>query len=284
MISTSQVILGDCRKVLPRMKSGSVDLVLCDPPYPGIVKEYGHFLEEEWFDLMNAVVPEVRRVLTPSGSAVFILKPNAEKAGRMRLWLWEFLATWGRKWNVVQDCYNWNFAQLPFGAATTCGLMRGSVSYSVWLGSSDCYRNQDAVLWPESETSKNRREKTKARGWKAEFTSASASRRNTDKPRLDATRAYGAAVRRGGVTPFNLIPTTNTKNPDPENTHPARTPEDVVRFWVKYLTKPGDTVLDPFAGSGTTLFVANEEGRDAIGIEIDGEYVKCVRERMRRRA
>jgi DNA modification methylase len=276
---TARIIHGDSCKKLASLANASVSLVLCDPPYPCVPKSYGVWTEEEWFDLMNAVVPECRRVLKPHGSMVVILQPNSAKAGRMRLWLYEFIATWGRKWNLVQDCYQWNFAALPFGAATTCGLMRSSVKHCVWFGSPDCYRDQGAVLQPESDRSKYRRSKMKPE-WATSFTSASASRRNSDVPRLDSRRAYAAAERRGGVTPFNLIRAANTKNPEDGNTHPARTSEDVTRFWIRYLTKPGDVVLDPFAGSGTTLFVANEEGRSSIGIEQNAEYVKSVKKRM----
>ncbi len=270
----ARIVRGDCRDKLRSVASGSVSLVLTDPPYPGIAKEYGVWTEEEWFGLMDAVMPEFRRVLTPGGSAVVLLKPNSEKAGRMRLWVWEFLSQWGRRWNVVQDCYAWNYAQLPFGAATTCGLMRGSVLHCLWFGAADCYRDQDAVLWPESPVSRARR----GRGEKTTYSSPSASNRPSGN-RLDTARAYASALKRGGTTPFNLIPFTNTTNPPGEagEGHPARTPEDVVRTWVRYLTRPNDLVLDPFAGSGTTLRVAAEEGRRGLGIEIRKEYVATAR-------
>jgi DNA modification methylase len=45
---------------------------------------------------------------------------------------------------------------------------------------------------------------------------------------------------------------------------------------------PGDTVLDPFAGSGTTLVVAHQIERNSIGIEIDPEYIKIIEERLKR--
>ena len=275
----NHLIHADCRIALRQLRSRSVQFVFADPPYPGIDREYGVWVEEDWFDLMDEVVPQIRRVLVPNGSAVFFLKPNSESAGRMRLWVWEFLAKWGREWNVIQDVYAWNFAQLPFGAATTCGLMRGSVANCVWLGESGCYRNQDAVLWSESEVTKARKLSIRANGNRRKngFTSPSASKRNTDRPRLDAARTYESVDRRGGVTPFNVIMASNTKNYDDD--HPARTPEDVVRFWIRYLTKPGDTVLDPFAGSGTTLRVAAEEGRKSIGIEKDAKYVKAIKKR-----
>ena len=78
------------------------------------------------------VVEQSRRVLKPSGSAVFILQPNSERVGRMRPWLWEFLAWTARRWNQVQDAWWWNTAALPLGGEI--GLMRPSLKTCVWLG------------------------------------------------------------------------------------------------------------------------------------------------------
>ena len=91
---------------------------------------------------------EGRRVLKPTGSMVVILQPNFEKVGRMRLWLWDFVAWAGREWNLVQDVYWWNFGCLPSACASRHhGLMRQSVKMCVWLGPAGCYRRQDNVLW-----------------------------------------------------------------------------------------------------------------------------------------
>lgn len=84
---TCTILEGDCREVLPTLPSASVDCVITDPPYPHIRRSYGYWTEAEWFDLMRAVVPQCMRVLKPTGSAVFILQPNSERVGRMRLWL-----------------------------------------------------------------------------------------------------------------------------------------------------------------------------------------------------
>lgn len=46
-------------------------------------------------------------------------------------------------------------------------------------------------------------------------------------------------------------------------------------------SRPGDTVLDPFAGSGTTGAVATQEGRDFIGIEINSDYCNIIKQRIR---
>lgn len=66
--------------------------------------------------------------------------------------------------------------------------------------------------------------------------------------------------------------------------HFATFPEELVRPCIKAGSRPGDTVLDPFSGSGTTGAVAIQEDRDYIGIEINPEYTKMSEQRLREAA
>jgi hypothetical protein len=146
---------GDCTEVLKTIPDNSIDCCVTDPPYAEISRAYGRLTEPDWHTLMDSVVTEVRRVLKPSGSAVFVLQPNSENIGTMRLWLWEFIVRWGKQWNFIQDAYWMNTAALPTAhCQRKYGLMRGSIKHCVWFGSPDCYRNQDAVLWEPSDSMK----------------------------------------------------------------------------------------------------------------------------------
>jgi len=62
--------------------------------------------------------------------------------------------------------------------------------------------------------------------------------------------------------------------------HPTAKPLPMVGDWVRLFTDPGDTVLDPFAGSGTTLRAAVDNGRKAIGCEIDERYCELIVKRL----
>ena len=69
--------------------------------------------------------------------------------------------------------------------------------------------------------------------------------------------------------------------PEDVNTgHPAQKPADFVRQLVANLTPPDGTVLDPYAGSGTTLRAAKDLGRRAVGIEIEERYCEIAAERL----
>ena len=62
--------------------------------------------------------------------------------------------------------------------------------------------------------------------------------------------------------------------------HPTQKPEELMRRLIRFFTKPGDTILDPFMGSGTTLRAAKDLGRKAIGIELNEEFCEMAARRM----
>jgi DNA modification methylase len=254
---------------LKKLASQSIDLLLTDPPYPEIDREYGRMTEEDWHDLMRVVVTEGRRVLKPTGSMVVLLQPNFEKVGKMRLWLWEFVTWAGREWNLVQDAYWWSYDALPLsGTKRHQGLLRSSVKMCVWLGASNCYRNQDNVLWLPSDVN------------------FAESRENRAVRRGPSGRTYNhgemseTVEARGGSTPFNLLPIAAGGNAS-DNGHPAKTPYDVAVWWVKYLLPPGGVLLDCFCGSGTMLAAALDFGAsNVIGIEKQKKYLKIAAKRI----
>ena len=212
---------------------------------------------------MKPVVREVRRVLRPNGSAVFILQPNSSQVGRLRPWLYDFECWAIHEWNVVQDVYWWNWSALPTcGANPQGGLLRPSVKHCVWLGPPDCYRDQSAVLLPESDG--NRRARKLARH--ETYVRPSGLSVNEFASRQ-------AAVERGGVIPFNLIPCGNARG---SGGHPAATPLALCDFWVKYLCPVGGIVLDPFCGSGTTGVACIRHLRRFVGIERDAKYLQEI--------
>lgn len=69
----------------------------------------------------------------------------------------------------------------------------------------------------------------------------------------------------------------------PTPLHPTQKPESLMRWIVDAVTMPGDLVLDPFMGSGTTLVAAKLLGRKAIGIELDERYCEIAAKRLSQR-
>jgi site-specific DNA-methyltransferase (adenine-specific) len=65
-----------------------------------------------------------------------------------------------------------------------------------------------------------------------------------------------------------------------DNTHPTVKPLALMRYLVRLVTPPGGLVLDPFAGSGTTLLAARLEGAAAIGVELEEEHCEIIARRL----
>ena len=76
------------------------------------------------------------------------------------------------------------------------------------------------------------------------------------------------------------IPVVN--NDDPERIHPTQKPTDLAAYFVKTYTQPNDLVLDPTAGSGSTLLAAQSLGRRWIGFDTDAEMVEAASSRLDR--
>jgi len=265
---------GDCLDILPTLPAQSVDAVITDPPYPEIDRPYGRLTEAQWWDLMMGVCKETRRILKPTGSAVFILQPNSRKVGSMRGWLWEFMAWVCREWNMVQDVWWWNTKMPPtIHTQRVNGLMRPSVKPCVWAGEANCYRQQDNILWDESDANKALRQSGRAR---TDWTYHPSGHHFRESAIVEV------AAERGGVTPFNLLPYSagNSTSDSGAYGHGAGTPLKLADWWTRYIAPTGGTVLDPFNGAGTMGIAAIQNGCNYVGIEQDAGYVATSHARI----
>jgi DNA modification methylase len=244
---------GDCLDIIPKIPDASIDAVITDPPYPEIDRDYGRMTEKDWHEMMRSVVAECRRILKPKGSAVFILQPNSERVGRMRPWLWEFMAWTAREWNMVQDAWWFNTKAMPtVHCQRNIGLMRPSIKAFVWLGAPDCMRYQDDVMIEPAESTKKNWSRN---DYRVKISPSSHSVRHSS--------SIGTCIARGGATPMNLLsgPSGGVWG------HGAETPAWICEWWVRYLCPIGGIVCDPFMGIGTVGVASMRNGRSFVGIE-----------------
>lgn len=262
-----RVLHMDAVAFLRTLPDASVEAVVTDPPYAEVDRHYGRLTEAEWRSLMDGVVPEVRRVLKPRGSAVFILQPNSERVGRVRPWLFRWMADMAESWNLIQDVWWWNPTAAPtIHCQRERGLMRPSVKACVWLGDPDGYRNQDAVLWGLSDA------------MKAMSTEDRSLQRLPSGQSMRRGRVAATAQERGGSTPFNLLPISNAASNGSTSAgakgHGAGTPYELAAWWVRYLCPEGGLVVDPFAGTGTMGHAALDQGRRWLGADSDPQWAQ----------
>ena len=258
MDARSELILGDCRLELLAMPDDSVDLVFTSPPYADQRKNsYGGIAPDEYVEWFLPVSEQLLRVLKPTGSFVLNIKERVVSGERstyvMELimamrdqgWLWTEEYIWHKK-----NCYPGKWPNRFRDAWERLLHFTKSKQFCMY---------QEAVMVPMGD-------------WK------NARLRNlseVDKIRDESKAGSGFGknisnwVGRDMAYPTNVLHLATECN---NKNHSAAFPEALPEWFIKLFTKEGNTVLDPFMGSGTTSIVAKRMGRHSIGIEILPEY------------
>lgn len=266
---------GDSTELLTALADASVQAIITSPPFAlKRKKRYGNPSEDEYLEWFLKFVPEFCRVLKEDGSLVIDIGGAWMPGSPTRsIYQFELLISLVRDENLflAEEFYWYNRAKLP-GPAQWVTVER--------------IRVKDTInpIW-----------------WLSKTTKPKADNRRVLKPYSEAMhvlfrrgynrgrRPSGHVVREkftvdnGGAIPPNLIEVSNTRSFDSyqvfcrehgHEIHPARFPREVPEFFVKFLTEPGDLVLDPFAGSNMTGAVAERHGRRWLAFEKSLDYVE----------
>lgn len=265
----------DALALLPELPAESVDLVMTSPPYAlHFKKEYGNASQQEYVAWFLPFAREIKRVLKPTGSLVLNIggswTPGAPVRSlyhfRLLLALCDDLG-----FNLCQEFFWYNPAKMPAPAEWVNVRrirVKDAVEYVFWLSPTPFPAADNAQVLQDYSADMQR---LIQRGVKR--TKRPSGHNITDKFSAD----------NGGAIPPNLITCGNNESnsryiKESKSTgrkiHPARYPAELPRFFLRFLTQPGDLVLDPFAGSNTTGAVAEELGRKWIAIEKDAAYAQ----------
>lgn len=165
-----------------------------------------------------------------------------------------------------------------FRPASASGIGNGGVAYGTRNGRDAEY---SAGRWPANviidDTIANSHD-----DWPRYFYCAKPSRRerNAGLDHLDEKTGGEATDRQDGTAGLNSPRAGAGRTGGAQNHHPTVKPLALMRYLVRLVTPPNGTVLDPFAGSGTTLMAAILEGFNAIGIEMTDEYLPIIQGRI----
>jgi DNA modification methylase len=262
----TDVILGDCLDVLSRIETNSIDLIVTSPPYADQRKKtYGGIAPDNYVQWFLPIACELLRVIKPRGTFILNIKEKAIDGQRhtyvleliMEMkkqgWLWTEEFIWHKK-----NCFPGKWPNRFRDAWERLLQFNKSKEFEMY---------QDKVMVPMGDWAKTRLKNLS----------------ETDKMRDNSRVGSGFGknvskwVGREMAYPTNVLAmATESSNKQ----HSAVFPKELPLWFIKLFTQPGDVVLDPFLGSGTTSIAALELDRNSIGIEIKEEYCKLAIENI----
>lgn len=268
----AQIIVGDNRETLKQIPAGSVNTCITSPPYWGL-RDYDNKAQlgqevtpEQFIQNLVQVFREVRRTLTNDGT----------------LWL-----------NLGDTYWNKQLTGIPWRTAL-------ALQADGWILRSDIIWHKPNTM-PESVTDRPTKAhehifllaKTNQYFYDAEairedqspYTVEDLARRKTldnkgdhGGTRKDLARSRDEYVPEDGKRNKRDVWTVNTR--PYSGAHFATYPPELILPCVLAGSKEGDTILDPFNGSGTTGEVALKQGRNYIGLELNPDYANLAHNRI----
>ena len=248
----ARLYLGDVYDVLVELPDGEADACVTSPPYLDARPEYPSPTLEEW----PAIFRELRRVVD---GALLVNVGRLWRQGHELLWWSELIRLAERAGWPLRDTLVWC---KPNANPIQGNVFTNAHEYIFCFGDGFDPDTVRTPYSPESLARYNRR-----------FV-ANAGVKNYERPDHRPERV-GAANESGARAKSYVEVHTGREKGNP---HPAPMPLELAKHLV--ALSGGSRVLDPFAGSGTTLIAARALSRQGIGIERDAEYAKMAVERI----
>jgi site-specific DNA-methyltransferase (adenine-specific) len=250
---------GDCIEGLSRLEPGSVDLVFADPPF-NIGYEYDVYDDrretEHYLSWTKRWGEAVRRVLKPTGA--FWLAIGDEYAAELKLLFQNELGFTCRSWVI------WYYT---FGVHCTKKFSRSHAHLFYFLRDPKQFTfNSSAIKVPSARQLVYADSRADANGRVPDDTWILRPQDLPEGFQPDEDMWY--------------FPRVCGTYKERKRWHGCQMPEQLLGRIIRACSNPGELVLDPFAGSGTTLVVAKKLGRQWIGFEVSENYCTKIRGRL----
>lgn len=261
-----EFFLGDCEEELKKIPDNSVDLIFTSPPYADQRKNtYGGIHPDHYVEWFLPKSKEMLRVLKPTGTFVLNIKEkvvNGERstyvlelilAMKQQGWLWTEEFIWHKK-----NCYPGKWPNRFRDAWERLLQFNKNRKFHMY---------QEAVMVPMGNWAKTRLSNLTDTDMRRDESKVGSGFGKNISNWLNRDKAYPTNV-------VHLATECNNKK------HSAAFPEGLPEWFIRLFTREGDTVLDPFMGSGTTNIVADKMRRNSIGIELLPEYYEMVKSKI----
>jgi DNA modification methylase len=240
----NQIICDDCEEVLKKLPDNCIDLIVTSPPYNFGLEYNAHNDTHVWndyFSKMERILQECVRVLVWGGRIVFNVQPLFSDYIPTHHMFSQIFIKLGLIWRN-EIIWEKNNYNAKF------------TSWGSWLSPSSPYFK---YTWEFIEV----------------FCKGDIKKMNRWNTEPDLTPEE---FKTWTIGKWSIAPERKMK----EYGHPAMFPEELVRRAIKLFSFPGDIVLDPFNGAGTTTFVADQLNRRYLGIDISKEYCETAKKRI----
>lgn len=263
------IVHGDAAELLPQLPEASVDLFFTSPPYAD-ARAYSRIHPDHYVEWFLPYAKEMLAATTETGSMIINIKNRVANRGPLRgqrhPYVYQLvLALQDMGWRWIET-YIWakpNAVPGKFGPRT-----KDSFEYVYHFAKgARPYFDLDAVRVPyKADAAEIARRRQDANG-----------RRTTEAGfGRDRTKTY----LRGGADPGNVVSVAQTYNQHRGVAHTAAMPEGLAEFFIRCASPTDGLVVDPFAGSGTTVVVGRRYGRRALGFELHEHFATEARRRL----
>lgn len=262
-----QMVIGDCLSVLRDLPDESVDLVITSPPYDGQPKYGdGERYGRDWYSgFFLDVTAEILRTLRPHGS--FVLNYRSRRQNSERGTLQYELVFWLREQGFL-FCEDFIWGKPSPPPSRFNRFLKDAIEYCFHFAKTPQWQffPEHCLVAARWDLKDRERRKRLAHNYL----------------RVNEPSGQGRKRVQAGpdwVRPSTLLLFEPEFGPNP-TTHPSRFPIELPSFFVKLLTKPGQLVVDPFAGTGTTALAAEKLERRWLITEISPDYASILPQRL----
>lgn len=272
-----KAVVGDSLELMKNIPDNSINLVITSPPFALTrPKSYGNKDQADYIEWILEFTNEVKRIITMDGSFVIDLGGAYQKGSPIRsLYNFRLLIAMCDKqgWKLAEEFFWFNPAKLPSPIEWVNKRkirVKDSVNTVWWLSKSDFPKANVSNVLTEYSDRMKKLIKDSAKYYTPKLRPSG----------HDISEGFGND--NGGAIPSNLLQIPNTESNSQYlryckelkiQGHPARFPSKLPEFFIKFLTNEEDTVLDIFAGSNTTGWVAELHGRNWLAFELDHQYL-----------
>ena len=254
-VNSSTIYNAEASIMLRVLEEESVDLVITSPPYAERRKKaYGGIPADKYVEWFLPISAELLRLLKPTGSFVLNIKEGTHR-GERQTYVYELaLALHKQGWLWVDE-FIWNKTN-PFPTGNRNRLKDGFERCYHFAKTKNFKFFPDAVRTKSTSKWAGDNERRKNKG----------AHRTTNGSGMNLSRRIVSDL----VRPSNVV-TMPASSLNIE--HPAVFPLGLPEFFIRLMTEPGDTVLDPFMGSGSTALAARSLDRRYEGVELSQDYL-----------